>query len=63
MSEPRLEDISDYNKLEGEKKSVVISVVIIGLILGTIYAFASRYFQVVDDALPVDKTYKQVPMR
>ena len=44
MSEPRLQDIGDYNTLSGEKRRIVWAVVIAGLIIGTIYLAARAYF-------------------
>lgn len=63
MNEPRLEDISDYNTLKGQKKTVVWTVVLLGLFFGLSYAIVANEFKNVDDALSVDKTFKQVPMK
>ncbi len=50
MSEPRLQDIGDYNTLSGEKGRIVWAVIIAGLIIGTIYLAARMYF-VPDDRI------------
>ena len=44
MSEPRLQDMGDYNTLSGEKRRIVWAVIIAGLIIGTIYLAARTYF-------------------
>jgi len=60
MSEPRLEDMGDYNTLNGEKKRIVWAVVIAGLIIGAIYLAARVYF-VPDDMIMTDDTITKVP--
>ncbi|MCK9490916.1 MAG: hypothetical protein M0Q24_02405 [Sulfurimonas sp.] len=62
MSEPRLEDIEDYNGLKGQKKKVVWAVIIVGLLMSVIYGIAVSYSDK-DESLSIDKTYKTVPMR
>ena len=62
MSEPRLEDIGDYDTLKGEKKKVVWAVVLASLLMGIIYAIAFNTYGTVDDSIAVDKTFKKVPM-
>jgi hypothetical protein len=44
MSEPRLEDIGDYNTLKGEKKKIVWAVIISGLIVGAAYTIISHFY-------------------
>jgi len=44
MSEPRLEDIGDYDKLTGEKKRVVWIVIAVGLAIGLVFAIADSYY-------------------
>lgn len=63
MSEPRLENIDDYNTLKGEKKKVVAAVIMSGLLLGVIYAFASSYYDNKEDAIKVEQSIKTVPLR
>ena len=61
MSEPRLEDMGDYNTLKGEKRRIVWAVVIAGLIIGSIYLGARAYF-VPDDAIQVNDPITKVPV-
>ena len=61
MSEPRLEDIGDYNTLKGEKRRIVWAVVIAGLIIGSIYLGARAYF-VPDDVIQVNDPIIKVPL-
>lgn len=60
MSEPRLQDMGDYNTLSGEKRRIVWAVVIAGLIIGTIYLAARMYF-VPDDRIQTDDSIVKVP--
>ncbi|MCD6433500.1 MAG: hypothetical protein J7L21_05600 [Sulfurimonas sp.] len=64
MSEPRLEDISDYDTLKGEKKRVVKAVILSGLLLGVIYLVINSVFDD-DDAnrVAIEKTLKKVPLK
>jgi predicted negative regulator of RcsB-dependent stress response len=63
MSEPRLENIEDYNNLKGEKKKVVTAVILSGLLLGVIYVFAYNYFDNKEDSIKVEQSIKTVPVR
>ena len=63
MSEPRLEDIGDYNSLKGEKKKVVWAVVLTGLLMGVIYMVAYNVYDNKEDTIVTEETYKKVPMR
>lgn len=63
MSEPRLEDISDYNTLKGTKKKVVLAVILAGLLMGVIYTVAYNVYNNGDDAIKVEDTINKVPMR
>jgi len=63
MSEPRLEDIGDYNTLEGEKKKVVWAVVLAGLIMGVVYTFASANYDNSEDTIQVKETVKSIPLK
>jgi len=63
MSEPRLEDIGDYNSLKGEKKKVVWAVIIVGLLLGVIYVIAYSIYDNKEETLPVEKSLKNIPMK
>lgn len=62
MGEPRLEDISDYNTLEGTKKKVVLAVILAALLMGVIYTIAYSLYDN-DDAIKVEDTINKVPMR
>jgi len=63
MSEPRLENIEDYNTLKGEKKRVVWAVVLAGLIMGVIYGIATTIYGSSDDSISVEKSIKKVPLQ
>ena len=63
MSEPKLENIEDYDTLKGQKKKVVWSVVLAGLTIGVIYAIAYSYYDNSDKNLAQEKSYQAVPMR
>ena len=60
MSEPRLEDISDYNTLTGEKRRIFWAVIIAGLIMASVYGAARVYF-VPDDIINTNDTITIVP--
>ena len=60
MSEPRLQDIGDYNTLKGEKRRIVWAVIIAGLVIGSIYLVARAYF-VPDDMIQVNDPITKVP--
>lgn len=63
MSEPSLENISDYSTLEGNKKKVVIAVILSGLIIGIIYTIAYNVYDNSEDALVVEEKVKNIPFR
>ena len=63
MSEPTLNDMSDYNTLSGQKRKVVWAVVLAGLIIGTIYVVSYNYFGNVDDSIEVEQSIKSVPVK
>ncbi len=63
MSEPRLEDSSDYDTLKGEKKKVVWAVVLVGLIMGVIYTVVATSNNEANDVIKVEETFTKVPMR
>lgn len=62
MQEPRLEDISDYNTLKGEKKRIVWAVIIAGLLIGTVYMIAYKIYNGEDDMLHVKDEITVVPL-
>jgi hypothetical protein len=63
MSEPRLEDIEDYNTLKGEKKKVVLAVILAGLLMGVIYVLAYKVFDNKEENLPVEQSLNKIPMK
>ena len=63
MSEPRLEDISDYNSLEGKKRKVVLSVIAAGIIIGIVYIIAYNIFDNKEDTLNIQESVKIIPLR
>ena len=63
MSEPTLESIGDYNTLKGEKKRVVWSVIIAGLIIGAIYVVVANIYSAPDDSIKVEQTIKKIPLK
>lgn len=63
MSEPSLDNISDYNTLEGEKRKVVTAVVLSGLIIGIIYVVVYNIYDTPKGSLNVEKTLKHIPMK
>ena len=60
MSEPRLQDMGDYNTLKGEKRRIVWAVIIAGLVIGSIYLVARAYF-IPDDMIQVNDPITKVP--
>jgi len=63
MSEPRLEDIEDYDTLKGEKKKVIWAIVLASLIMGIVYTIVSKNYNTVDDNIEVKETSQKIPMR
>ena len=63
MSEPRLEDMSDYDTLSGEKRKVVFTVIAVGILMGIIYVLVSGYFGNVKDSIKVEDSIKYVPLK
>lgn len=61
--EPTLESIDDYNTLSGEKKKIVWAVIIAGLIMGSSYVIASKFFTNAEDNLPVQESIKSIPVK
>ncbi len=62
MSEPRLQDMGDYNTLSGEKRRIVWAVVIAGIIIGTVYGIARACF-VPDDVLTPTEKVGKIPFK
>ncbi len=63
MSEPRLEDIGDYNSLKGEKRKIVFSVIFTGIVIGIVYLVAYNIFDNRDDNLKITESVKIIPLR
>ncbi|NCO01149.1 MAG: hypothetical protein GW906_04915 [Epsilonproteobacteria bacterium] len=61
MSEPRLEDIDDYDTLKGKKKKVVWIVIIVGLVLGAIYSIAYNMYDY-EDKVETNDIVKELPV-
>ena len=58
MSEPRLEDSTDYNGLKGNKKRVVYAVVAMILAIGLLYAILYDQNRQVSDEIPNQDSVK-----
>jgi len=58
MSEPRLEDSTDYNGLKGNKKRVVYAVVAMSLAMGLLYAVIYAQNLHVSDEIPNNDSVK-----
>ncbi|MDY0116989.1 MAG: hypothetical protein RBR59_05380 [Sulfurimonadaceae bacterium] len=63
MSEPRLQDIEDYDTLKGDKKKVVWTVIIVGVLMAVAYAFAYSYFDDTKEAIKVEESIKTIPLK
>ena len=63
MSEPTLEDMSDYKNLSGDKKKIVTIVIVAGILMGILYVTIDHFFGSVDDNLNVTDSVKTVPYR
>lgn len=62
-NEPTLSSIEDYDTLKGSKKRIVWSVIIIGLLLGVLFAGAKLYYGEADDAIPTQDSIGKVPLK
>ncbi len=62
-NEPTLETIEDYNNLKGSKKRVVWTVIIIGLVIGAIFAVTKNYYGNVNDTIPVQDPIVNMPVK
>lgn len=63
MSEPRLEDIGDYDTLKGEKKKIVWAVILAGLLIGVIYSIAYNVYDNKEDNIKVKESINEIPVR
>jgi cytochrome b subunit of formate dehydrogenase len=61
MAEPKLEDIGDYNTLKGEKKTIVWTVIIVGLLIGVAYTIAYKVYGTTEDSIKVKDEIMVVP--
>lgn len=61
MKEPTLQSLDDYENLQGTKRKVVWSVIIAGLILGTIYAIAYNVYDNSEDQIQTEDVITIVP--
>ena len=62
MSEPRLEDIEDYDTLKGKKKHAVLIVVLSALFIGLV-TYGAYLISDKEESIEVEQTFKQVPMK
>ena len=62
MSEPELEDIGDYDTLKGSKKRGVWTVIVVGLLIGTIYVVVSNKYANVNDSLNIHDPIQKVKL-
>jgi len=62
-NEPTLESIGDYDTLKGSKKKTVWSVIIIGLMIGAIYAIVANNYSNVDDSIEIQDPIKSVKIK
>ncbi len=60
--EPRLETIEDYDTLKGQKRRVVIAVIIAGVILGAAFSVAKVIF-VPNDRIITTKQVGLIPLQ
>ena len=63
MSEPTLKDIGDYNTLSGEKKRVVIAVVLAGLIIGAAFGIAKFVYDGPKDSINIEQSIRTMPVK
>lgn len=63
MSEPRLENIEDYETLKGEKKRVFWAIILAGLIMGGVYAVVSSVYGGADDRIATQENIKNIPLK
>jgi len=62
-NEPTLESIGDYNTLKGSKKRIVWSVIVVGLLIGTVYTIVSSKYANVDDRIDIQDPIKNVKIK
>ena len=62
-NEPTLESIGDYNTLKGSKKRIVWSVIVVGLLIGTVYTLVSSSYSNVNDKIEIQDPIKNVKLK
>ena len=60
-TEPELETMDDYNTLTGEKKKIVWTVIIVGILIGVGYSIAAEVFVDNGDAIQTNDPISIVP--
>lgn len=63
MSEPRLEDIKDYENLDTERKRAFIAIVFAALLMGIVYTVVGSFFDNSQEEIQVQETLKIIPMK
>ena len=61
--EPNLNEIGDYDTLEGDKKKVVWVVVATGIALGILFSVLNALYGTPKDSIPIEKKAAQMPMQ
>jgi len=61
-TEPELRDMDDYNTLTGEKKKIVWTVIVIGLLIGAGFVLASRVYIDKGDVIKTNDPINAVPL-
>jgi len=61
-TEPELRDMDDYNTLAGEKKKIVWTVIVIGLLIGAGFVLASRVYTDKGDVIKTNDPISVVPL-
>ena len=62
-NEPTLNSIEDYNTLKGEKKRIVWTVIIAGLLIGALIVGAKYYYGDANDSIQVEESIGKVPVK
>ncbi|MBN2870263.1 MAG: hypothetical protein JXK04_04830 [Campylobacterales bacterium] len=62
-NEPTLNSIEDYNTLKGEKKRIVWTVIIAGLLIGALIVGARYYYGDANDSIQVEDSIGKVPLK
>ncbi len=62
-NEPTLSSIEDYNTLKGEKKRIVWTVIIAGLLIGALIVGAKYYYGDASDSIQVEESIGKVPVK